>query len=351
VGAFVGTINKIEEVGLDRLVFAYVKNFKSLVPRGSIELGDSVVFIEPDSVLPDEPWAESYKKYAPKRVKPIKLAGFLTEGIIIKLFDLPLAQYNAIMGAGVVEEGTDVSTELGITHYEPPLPTEASAVGRLPTWLPKTDEIRWEHLPIEAIVGENRLVTLKIDGSSTTYVVYRNELNGDFDLSGVPIHIYSRSLQYEDDKATKYSRVLDTKLECGLTLREEIVDAAIDAFYLHSEAEAVVFRGELYGEGIQRRGKNPHASLPLGWKCFGAYALMDGTLYKLHFPSLFCVEGEAAIDGEYTAVDEDMINRVMNGSYFEGPYEGVVIHFPETAYKKKTYTSCKVLNKVYDSQI
>ena len=51
MGAFVGTINKIEEVGLDRLVFAYVKNFKSLVPRGSVEIDDAVVFIEPDSVL------------------------------------------------------------------------------------------------------------------------------------------------------------------------------------------------------------------------------------------------------------------------------------------------------------
>jgi len=350
VGAFVGTINKIEEVGLDRLVFAYVKNFKSLVPRGSVEIDDAVVFIEPDSVLPDEPWAETYKKYAPKRVKPIKLAGFLTEGIIIKLFDLPLAQYNAIVGDGAAEEGTDVSEQLGITHYEPPLPTEASAVGRLPDWLPKTDEIRWEHLPLNAILGDHRHVTLKIDGSSTTFIVYRNELSSDFDLE-TPIHIYSRSLKYDDDKATKYSRVLDTKLACGLTLREEIVDAAIDALYVNNDAEAVVFRGELYGEGIQRRGKNPHAALPLGWKCFGAYLQIKDGLRATFFPQWFCAEADVVVDGEFTVVDESMINRVMDGTYFEGPYEGVVIHFPETEYKRKVYTSCKVLNKVYDSQI
>lgn len=347
MGAFVGTINKIEEVGLDRLVFAYVKNFKSLVPRGSHYEGEPVIFIEPDSVLPDEPWAETYKKYAPKRVKPIKLAGFLTEGIVLSLTDVSEDLRKAISWGTLVDDD-DVSQFLNITKYEPPLPTEAGAVGGLPYWLPKTDEVRWEHLPLEAIVGPYRHVTLKIDGSSCTFVIYKDEIEDG------TIHVFSRSLEYDDDKTTKYSRALDLMLGCGIRLRDEILDSAMVNFQDYPDAVAMVYRGELFGDGIQRRGKNPHAALPLGWKCFGSYLYVGGALMATHFPSEFCAKSGAVVDGEYREVDRDFIEKVMNGEQIDGLpeiYEGVVIHFPEYVSKNHIYTSCKVINKKYDALI
>ena len=348
MGAFVGTINKIEEVGLDRLVFAYVKNFKSLVPRGSHYVGEPVVFIEPDSVLPDEPWTATYKKYAPKRVKPIKIAGYLTEGIILGFNDIPNDRLITGIQEGIIEEGRDVSFVLGITKYEPPLPTEAGAVGGLPYWLPKTDEVRWEHLPLDAVVGKHRLVTLKIDGSSCTFIVQRDEIKDE------TIHVYSRSLEYDDDGSTKYSRVLDTMLGCGIKLRDEIIDAAHVTFQSDESIDAVIYRGELFGSNIQKRGKNPHADLPLGWKCFGAYVYAHADLVPIDFNGEFCVESGAVVEGQYQEVTEEFINDVMAGKLIDGfpeVYEGVVIHFPEYVYKGRIYRSCKVINKVYDAAI
>jgi RNA ligase (TIGR02306 family) len=345
MGAFVGTIHTIEEVGLDRLVFAHVKGFKSLVPRGSHYEGEPVVFIEPDSVLPDEPWTETYKKYAPKRVKPIKLAGFLTEGIILGFNDIPSDALITAIQEGIIEDDRDVSVYLGITKYEPPLPTEAGAVGGLPHWLPKTDEVRWEHLPLDAIVGEHRLVTLKIDGSSTTFVIERSDPR---------IRVFSRSLEYDDDGTSNYSRVLDTTLACGVTLRDELLDAASEHFWSDETVDAVVYRGELHGNNIQKRGANPHAALPLGWKLFGSYVYTNGALVPTHFPSEVCAESGVAVEGEYMNVDESFIQGVQEGAALRfGPemYEGVVIHFPQYLYKGRLYTSCKVINKVYDSKI
>jgi RNA ligase (TIGR02306 family) len=347
MGAFVGTISKIEDVGLTNLVFAHVKGFKSLVPRNSHYEGEPVIFIEPDSVLPDEPWAETYKKYAPKRVKPIKLAGYLTEGIILGFNDIPSDRLITHIQEGIIEEGMDVSFDLGVTKYEPPLPTEAGAVGGLPAWLPRTDEVRWEHLPLDAIVG-SRLVTLKIDGSSCTYVIYRH------DLDDMIIHVYSRSLEYADDGSTNYSRVLDKELECGILLREEIWDAAIDHFQENPTVEAVVFRGELYGNNIQKRGKNPHASMPLSWACFGNYEYDGHSLRRAPDYLHFCAESGADVIGEWMEVDEAFIQKVMNGEpldFAPEMYEGVVIRFPAYTQKNATYTSCKVINKKYDALV
>ena len=348
MGAFVGTINKIEEVGLERLVFAYVKNFKSLVPRESHYVGEPVIFIEPDSVLPDESWAETYKKYAPKRVKPIKLRGFLTEGIILGIKDIP----SDLLATGVQEggyvDGDDVSFLLGITKYEPPLPVEENAVGGLPYWLSKTDEIRWEHLPLEAVVGSKRLITLKIDGSSCTFVIYRGE--------GMAIHVYSRSLEYEDDGSTRYSQVLDKELQCGIKLRDELADEANEFFMSDENTEAVVFRGELYGANIQKRGMNPHASEPLSWACYHTYVYNNAELIEQPLTKLFCESAgvEIVVPCMYLNVDEEFINGIMDGAALRiapEAYEGVVINFPPYYYRGRMVSSCKVINKVYDSKI
>lgn len=346
MGAFVGTIQNIEEVGLDNLVFAHVKGFKSLIPRNTLHIGDKVIFIEPDSVLPDREWAASYKKYAPKRVKPIKIRGFLTEGIIIPLVIDGINIAAPRFGLPDVTDDTDVSDLLGVTHYEPPTPTEKGAVGYLPYWLPKTDEIRWEHLPTEAITGDDRLVTLKIDGSSCTFIVYKTD--------DTNVAVYSRSQKYDDDGHNKYSRVLDNMLPCGISLRDELYDSAVYSFLENNTIDAIVFRGELFGENIQRRGKNPHADGPLSWLCYGRYAYMNNKLHKMDVRLSFCETSALTVPNQTMAVTENFINGVMEGAglpFAPEMYEGVVVHFPPCFHKGREYTSCKIINKAYDALV
>lgn len=68
----------------DTIEIATVLGYKSVVAKGQFVSGERVIFIRPDTVLPDAPWAEKYKKRS-NRVKALKFRGVCSEGIIEKL--------------------------------------------------------------------------------------------------------------------------------------------------------------------------------------------------------------------------------------------------------------------------
>jgi hypothetical protein len=55
----------------DKLEFATVLGYDCLVPVGKFVPGQRVVMIQPDTVLPDEPWSQTYLKFCKTRVKAI----------------------------------------------------------------------------------------------------------------------------------------------------------------------------------------------------------------------------------------------------------------------------------------
>ena len=83
------TIEKVKEIlphsGADKLEIAHVAGLKCVVKKGSFKPGDWCVLIQPDTVLPDAPWAEFYKKGSPLRVKAQKLRGVYSFGIVLPL--------------------------------------------------------------------------------------------------------------------------------------------------------------------------------------------------------------------------------------------------------------------------
>jgi tRNA-binding EMAP/Myf-like protein len=126
----------------DRLDLVKVLGYQCVTERGLHSPGDLIIYIQPDSVLPeDAEWAEGYRKYSPTRIKAVKLRGEFSEGVIFPMKDF-LEVMNKIYTIEDFLEGTDVSALLGITHYEPPMPQDLSAKGLLPLGIPKTDETR-----------------------------------------------------------------------------------------------------------------------------------------------------------------------------------------------------------------
>lgn len=72
----------------DRLDIVKVLGYQCVTERGLHNAGDLIVYIQPDSVLPeDAEWAESYRKYSPKRIKAVKLRGEWSEGVIFPMKD------------------------------------------------------------------------------------------------------------------------------------------------------------------------------------------------------------------------------------------------------------------------
>lgn len=80
--ASIELINKVEKhSNADSLDIVEVANYKAIVKLGSFKEGQKCVFIFPDSVLPDKPWAAFYRSKS-KRVRACKIRGVWSMGIV-----------------------------------------------------------------------------------------------------------------------------------------------------------------------------------------------------------------------------------------------------------------------------
>jgi RNA ligase (TIGR02306 family) len=95
----------------DKLDIATVEGWQCIVGKGSFNPGDICVFIPPDSILPEKMVEEHNLEFLRSggRVRPIKLRGFISQGLILP----------APVGAKV---GQDVAKAWGITKWEPDEP-------------------------------------------------------------------------------------------------------------------------------------------------------------------------------------------------------------------------------------
>ena len=79
------SIEKIDRIyphpNADSIEFAEVRNCQVIVPKGKHQEGEPIIFIWPDSILPDKPWAEFYKAKS-SRVRAIKLRREWSFGVI-----------------------------------------------------------------------------------------------------------------------------------------------------------------------------------------------------------------------------------------------------------------------------
>ncbi len=224
------TIVKIEELqpiqGADKIETARVRGWWVVVKKGDFKIGDTAVYFEIDSLLPDKPEYEFLKRGSALksstldgavvtgiRLKTIRLRGALSQGLL-----LPVPKE-----LKEVYVGQDVSEELGVFKYEAPIPAQLSGIakGSFPGFIPKTDEERIQNM---AEVINGYYVTEKLDGSSVTF--YKKD--GVFGAC-------SRNLELVEGDSTQW------KIARELNIVEKL-------------PEGFAIQGELVGEGIQ---KNP----------------------------------------------------------------------------------------------
>jgi RNA ligase (TIGR02306 family) len=135
----------------------------------NFKVGDKVVYIEIDSVLPEKPEFEFLRKDK-FRIRTVKMRGQISQGICFSLSILPIAVYGI---------GQDVTELVGVTKYEPPIPTclDGLVKGLHPSFIPKTDETRvqWLQSVLTKYKGLKCYASEKIDGTSSTFYIYENE--------------------------------------------------------------------------------------------------------------------------------------------------------------------------------
>lgn len=71
--------------GADLLSLCTVLAYRCITKLDQYKVGDLVVFVEPDSVLPVAPWSEPYRKYALKRVKAIRIRDSWSYGLVLPI--------------------------------------------------------------------------------------------------------------------------------------------------------------------------------------------------------------------------------------------------------------------------
>ena len=123
----VAKINDIQvHPNADRMELAFVYGYQVCVQKDTFKVGDLVVYIPIDSVLPNALEAlifgpDSKVKLHNHRVKCIKLRGAMSQGMIIPLsLAVQYAQANHRCNRQVWEDGIDVTFLMDITKYQPP---------------------------------------------------------------------------------------------------------------------------------------------------------------------------------------------------------------------------------------
>jgi len=235
----------------DSLEVCKVLGWDVVVKKGEYWIGDMIVFIETDSILPDRPEFK-FMRSRYFKVKTIKLRGQISQGLIMPIQILT-------KGACYIV-GQDVTEELGITKFEPdeynkPTNKEKVKSFQLPSWcpnwlhkiinkvfgkkkkksiwdvIPKTDETRVQNLQglLNKTNGQECYITEKLDGSSITVYLY----NGKFGVC---------------------SRNIDLpKQESGNQFWNAVIASDIEEKMRHFYVGGnnIALQGELIGTGIQ----------------------------------------------------------------------------------------------------
>lgn len=305
--------------GADRIEIAKLGNFQTVVPKGAYNVGDEVLFIHADAVLPkDREWAADYMKYAEKRVKIVKLKGVFSEGIVVPLNVV----HEAVQGDVNWRSDTDVA--LGITHYEPPVPHISGAVaGGLPSWLIKTDADRWETVMREGDVYYG-IMTQKIDGTSATYA-YRRE--------DEKVRVFSRGIELDPEAENIYTKMM----------KEHDIAERLAA-YCKEHGFSLAIRGEIYGNGIQKNKKNPHSDKPLGFAMFSVWNI-DNRSYEDRTTSRIFAELSAGIPTVDVYEGYDRLTIPLCETFAERSDIGEgVVFWTQGAFPKPI----KIISKPYD---
>lgn len=244
-----------------------------VVKKGEYQVGDVAIYLEIDSWVPYElaPFLSrgqeprEYNGVKGERLRTVKLRGQVSQGLLIKLSDVP-RQFYAVVNdetgeAYYMDEvewqvGEDLTEELRIQKWEPPIPAQLQGQmkGAFPHFVPKTDQERCQNLRAEIFEdhrGELYEVTVKLDGSSTTIYVKDSEVN-----------VCSRNINLCETEGNSFWKV---------AREQNIVEPLLQVFDKHGTEYAL--QGELIGEGIQG---NPEKLKGQRFYLFDVYNITDG---------------------------------------------------------------------------
>lgn len=199
--ASIQIISNIEEISnADNILKATVLGWEVVIAKkDNFQIGDKVIYIEVDSVMPDKPEYE-FLRSRKFRIRTIKLKGQVSQGLVLPLYETLCCGQSK---SGKFEVGDDVTDLLGIEKYLSPSEREEftnqkrlmkieknrikkymmryswfrrmflskHAKASFPYWISKSDEERIQNFPhvLEQFKDNIVYVTEKVDYQSATF--------------------------------------------------------------------------------------------------------------------------------------------------------------------------------------
>jgi RNA ligase (TIGR02306 family) len=214
-------LHKLDQ--FDNLLLAEVLGWRCLVKKDEFQEGDSCIYFEVDSLLPERPEFSFMERYK-YRVKTIKMKGVFSQGLCLPLKGLLDGEYN---------EGDDVTEALNVKKYEIPesLSMAGDIKGAFPGFLFKTDQPRIQAYPevLNRNYEEPVYVSEKLDGTSATFFLYNDQFG-----------VCSRNYELKETEGNIYWRVA-RKYKLEEILRE----------YNKQYGKNLAIQGEIIGPKVQ----------------------------------------------------------------------------------------------------
>lgn len=345
--ASIQTISKIIETPVfDNLEQVCILGWYALVKKNEFKVGQKVIYIEYDSILPSDVPTFQFMESRKFKVKTLKMRGIVSQGLVFPIsllneFDL---SENIIDN---LQEGDDVTDVLRIIKYEVPenQRIQFSKVRNFPPFIPKTDEMRLQSVPKvlnELYKDHSYYVSVKEDGSSATYYVKH-----DYKDSDIHFGVCSRNIESnEKDLSNAYWKIAEK-----FNLENKLKSFAIN----HGLELAI--QGEIGGPGMNGSGvfKNPMGYTELEFKIFNIF---DITNQK--YLSFYQMKNILAIldladqlvqiievsNIEHTVDEWIEFAKTVKYPASDKPAEGIVIRPTETIWSNvlKDRLSFKVIN-------
>jgi hypothetical protein len=220
--ASIKIISDIQPIpGRDRIVLATVDGWSVIVKRDEFRLGERCVYVEIDSILPEKAEFEFLrsKKF---RIKTMKMAGVISQGIVFPLSILPKGNYDLdqdvtdIIGIRQYEKTMDLDRGIFREKPEKKYPAflmkmqwfrnlvSAKDPNAFPTFVSKTDEIRIQNAPSYLRNKEQWVATEKIDGQSGTFFVKKEKGKHFWNHEWYDFGVCSRNLRLREKDSSSY---------------------------------------------------------------------------------------------------------------------------------------------------
>jgi RNA ligase (TIGR02306 family) len=326
--------------GADRIERATVLGWYVVVRKGLHKADDLVVMIFPDSLAPKKYVDETYEGDEKTRIKTVKMRGQYSAGRV-----LPISVLTDRYPERFFAVDDEVSVLLDVEKWVAPvgLSIAGDELGDFPTqYIPRTDELNFRSEPAALAEAHTDprfkdvefVATLKMDGTSATYIKCSNEYHDGY------FYVCGRNKYYTKTPGNVHWRMSDKynieeNLPEGYAIQGEICGLGIQANPMKfSDTQFLVYRV-----------KNLKTHEYLGWDELKAFCYYHDFHHVQEVTRFTFSETYPTI--------ETLQEMANNAKYDHGRVnaEGVVI-LPVKPVRsmalQKPYWSLKVMNQPYD---